>query len=547
MSRLTNLTQDLGGTTWDQTRTFAYDPAGRIIQRTASNEAVYAWTGAVSVNRGYTTNGLNQYTASGSIAPTYDARGNTTSTGSTSYTYNASNQLVDTGGSCGWYYYNPAAQLDLSCPDGLYIDHSGRNIDREYSTSTGGPLRRYVYGPGSDEPLVWYEGTGTSDKRWLHADERGSIVAVSKADGTALGINTYDEYGIPGTSNIGRFQYTGQAWLPSLGMYDYKARIYSATLGRFMQTDPIGYGDGMNWYNYVGSDPVNGSDPGGMACRPAAVYQSSEGPVPTNRQVCDGGSDGDLSLGFYSYPYPGDGLDQELRAFNLEEHGREGDCLAQGGSYAGGAFQGGAGTCNIPQSDTDAAAAETGSCDHCASTGEEIVVTANSPIAPLVLALAIPEIEGPVLIAEEGGGILAAIGEFFGRLLGGRACFAAGTLVQTDHGLRAIETIRPGDMVLSRDEKTGRTAYKRVTAVKTPTQDDLYTVEVDVPAGQEAEHHAEFRVTATHPWRTTDGHWVKTDLLPWNHAIVRLARQMETSDAARPFYRGSDHWGAARA
>ena len=82
--------------------------------------------------------------------------------------------------------------------------------------------------------------------------------------GNTIAINTYDEFGIPGPNNLGRFQYTGQKWLPILGLYDYKARTYSPTLGRFMQTDPIGYAAGLNWYNYVSSDPINNTDPSGL-------------------------------------------------------------------------------------------------------------------------------------------------------------------------------------------------------------------------------------------------------------------------------------------
>ena len=222
------IVDDLLLTAGDLTTSLTWNPSGQIVTRARSNDG-YVYGGDVTLTRQYTVNGLNQYVTGGPASYGYDANGNLTSDGSLTLSYDAENRLVSASGAkTASLVYDPLGRLFETSGGAAGVTrflYDGDELVAEY-TGTGTLLRRYVHGNGADDPLIWYEGAALATRRHLFGDHQGSITAVADATGTLSGINSYDDWGVPGATNsASRFAYTGQAYIPELGMYHYKARI----------------------------------------------------------------------------------------------------------------------------------------------------------------------------------------------------------------------------------------------------------------------------------------------------------------------------------
>ena len=291
LSQLATLNFDLASTGNDVTRTFSLNQAGQVTQK-SSTAGTYDMPAPSTGSTTYTVNGLNQMTAAGATSLTHDARGNTTAVGTDSYGYDLLNRMTSFGSKS--LDYDPLGRLGKVVDGGTTTQfvYDSNDLIAEYDAS-GTLQRQYVHGPGEDEPLVWYEGSGTGTKKYMIADELGSITAVADSTGSLIAKRTYDEYGKPTDTNTpGRFGYTGQAYISEIGLYNYKARMYSPVLGRFMSPDPAGYEDGFNIYQYVHGDPMNLRDPLGLQTTVSPVGVQGNMPWQVSQDLSIYGCDG---------------------------------------------------------------------------------------------------------------------------------------------------------------------------------------------------------------------------------------------------------------
>ena len=91
------------------------------------------------------------------------------------------------------------------------------------------------------------------------------MIGTFDGGGNALGQYAYLPYGeTPAPLTGTTFGYAGYRYDAETGLYHTGRRFYDPGSGRFLMPDPIGYTGGINLYAYVGSDPLNLTDPSGL-------------------------------------------------------------------------------------------------------------------------------------------------------------------------------------------------------------------------------------------------------------------------------------------
>lgn len=233
----------------------------------------------------YTPNHLNQYTmvtGHEQSPPVYDTNFNLSVYDDWAYVYDAEKRLTSVTGhnSIAQFVYDGLGRCVKRTIDGVAtaITYDEWKPIVEWKWVNGGSqvVAWNLYGPGADEILVRNQPS-TAGYMYYHLDALGNVAFLLSDTIQGLEKYTYDAFGTPTimgwnggdprpTSLYGnRFLFTGREYIYTLGIYDYRHRLYHPGLGRFLQTDPIGLqGDPMNLYRYCSNNPVGHSDPTGL-------------------------------------------------------------------------------------------------------------------------------------------------------------------------------------------------------------------------------------------------------------------------------------------
>ncbi|MDP7039166.1 MAG: RHS repeat-associated core domain-containing protein, partial [Myxococcota bacterium] len=278
---------------------YGYDVVGNRIWRDVSGgDDTLVWDEGSEGSAGYvyagSSNRLLETVGEGCFYD-YDARGNVVSVGGETegsacvghalrmdYTYNAKNQLTgfsgvnrDSTAVNGSFAYDGYGRRVAKTVNGLstfYVyDHFGHVVE----THDGQGNHRYYYYVG-DKLFAQSTGSGLS---YVHQDWLGNNRVVTDLMGEVTSSFQSLPFGQQVSAGDLRFGFSPNKELDETGLYNFEARYYDASLGRFTSVDPLWMDDSSrSSYIYARNNPLKFIDPDGKR----ASKNEAFGPLTTD-------------------------------------------------------------------------------------------------------------------------------------------------------------------------------------------------------------------------------------------------------------------------
>jgi RHS repeat-associated protein len=280
VNNIKNITNNTDNT---KTQNFSYDNLDRLTDANGdygtfkygyddnSNRTSEIKNGTLTSNYNYQTasNRLNDIAGSKSDTYNYDNNGNTSNKNGIAFAYDDTNRMSQaiTGGSIANYKYDGAGQRvvkQIGLTTTIYIFNQYGKLIAE-ADGNGSILKEYIYLGSQPLAIVAYQTT--ANIYYYHNDHLGTPQLLTDQVQGIVWRGDYEPFGevnVPTNTVDNPLRFAGQYFDQETNLHYNYFRDYDPKTGRYVESDPIGLGGGLNTFSYVGGNPIGRIDPLGL-------------------------------------------------------------------------------------------------------------------------------------------------------------------------------------------------------------------------------------------------------------------------------------------